>query len=64
MVGTTTAQYMKQSGQSDKQLHFHKNNLYVQTDSRIFLNTKSDDRDSDFFSKRTVRILIHSISLN
>ena len=37
MLGTTTAQNIKESVQSDAQLHFYKNNFYVKTDSRIFL---------------------------
>jgi len=61
VVGNIPAQNMKQSGQSDTQLHFHKNYLYVKTGSRIFLNTKSHDKHS---SNRTVSNLIHSITLN
>ena len=70
MVGTTTAQNMKQSRQSHIQLHFHKNKLYVQTDSHIFCNTKSDDRDSSFISEQSdakrqvVMNLIYSSTLN
>jgi len=64
VVGTITAQNMKHSGRSYTQLHFHKSNLYVKTDSRILLNTKSDDRDSGFFSNTAVTNLIHSKSLH
>jgi len=60
VVGTINAQNMKQSGRSDTQLHFHKSNLYVKTDSRVLLNTKSDDRDSGFFSNTAVTNLILS----
>ena len=51
---TFTAQNMKESLQPNTQFHFHKNNLYVQTESRTFCNTKPDDTDRGFFSNRTV----------
>jgi len=45
---------MKQSGQPNTQLHFHKNDVYLQAESCTFWNPKADDRDSGFCSNRTV----------
>ena len=49
-----TAHNMKQSVMSDTKLQFHINKLYVQTDSRIFWNTKMCDTESGYCTNRAV----------
>jgi len=45
---------MKQSARCGTQLQFHRNELYVQTDSCKLWNAKLDDRNSGFCSNRSV----------
>ena len=49
-----TAQNMKQSRQIHTLLSLHKKNLHVQTDSRIYWNTKMCDTESGFCTNRAV----------